>query len=266
MSGVLHSELNDGVIRLTLDHAARRNALSISLLRDLGDAFGAAAEAGAMAAIVSGSRGVFSAGADLSDLSGTAADSAYDRELERAGDAVRQFPGPVIAAIDGPCMGAAVDLALACDIRICSVDSFFEVPAIRLGLLYSPRALARLHRRVSSQTLARLFLLGERLPAGVARDAGIVAQVFDAGELDDAARRLAANITGAPPRALALTKELLVALDSGTTDMAAWQELQLENLDSPDRAAAISSAMARLGLEAAGPGSDLPPAGKRGSK
>jgi enoyl-CoA hydratase len=266
MSGVLHSKLDDGIIHLTLDHAARRNALSISLLRDLSDAFRAAADNRVVAAILSGAGNVFSAGADLSDLSATSADSAYDRELEIAGEEIRAFPGPVVAAIDGPCMGAAVDLALACDIRICSTDSFFEVPATRLGLLYNPRAVARLHGRVPSQTLARIFLIGERLSADAAREAGIVARVFAPHELDEAARRLAGNVVGAPPRAVAMTKKLLVALDRGDVDMTAWEALQLEIMDSPERAQAVAGAKARLGRDAAGSAPADPVAKLGGSK
>lgn len=250
MTAVLHNVLDDGVARLTLDHAARKNALSISLLRDLGKALPAAAKAGARAVILSGAGSAFSAGADLNDISGTSADSAYDREVESVGDAIRSFPGPVIAAISGPCMGAAVELALSCDVRVCDTEAFFEVPATRLGLLYNPRAIARLHRRFSSQSLARIFLLGERLNADAARDAGIVAQVFANGELDEAATQLARKAIGSSPRAAALTKKLLAELDRGPVDMAKWEALQLEILDSPERRAAISSAKAQLGLQA----------------
>ncbi len=249
MTGIVHSAIEDGVAHLTLDNTKRKNALSISLLRALREALAAAAEHGATTVVISGAGGVFSTGADFGDISGTSADSVYDLEVENSGAAIHSFPGPVIAAICGPCMGAAVELALSCDVRVCDTDAFFEVPAIRLGLLYSPRAIARLHRRLSSQSLARIFLLGERLTAQAARDAGIVAQVFPPGELTESANRMARNAIGQSPDATVLTKRLLIALDHGNIDMAAWEARQLEILDSPARRAAVASMKARLGLD-----------------
>jgi enoyl-CoA hydratase/carnithine racemase len=237
--------LTDGVLHITLQVPARRNALSLELLERLREVIERHRDQGVHAATLTGSGGTFSAGADLADLSGTPADVRVDEAITRATGAITDAPFPVIAAVEGACIGAAVDLALACEVRVASTTAFFEVPATRLGILYNPTAIARMRRAVPRQTLTRLLVFGQRLDAGVALTAGVVAMLTPAGQAEAAATELASSLAKTDPAAVAATKALLGALDRDEFDPESWQQRRLALLGSRHRANAITAAQAR---------------------
>ena len=241
-----------GVVSLFLNRPERKNALSLALLGQLDEALSGRIGDGASAVIISGIGGAFSAGADLADLTGTRSDLAIDDAIGAVTEKIRQLPVPVIAAIDGPCMGGAFDLALNCDHRIASVDAFFQVPAARLGLLYNPRAIVRMRQRLSRDTMFRLLVLGERFDAGEALRLGIVASVVASASYS-AAVELAMGISGNVRAAMTATKRLLNAIgtDATGTDNYApseWETLRLELRSSPERQAAVAAEKKRRGL------------------
>lgn len=164
---------------VTIDRRDRANALSIALM---GDLRGALAEAAAAhrAIVLTGAGGVFCGGADLGDLRSDP--DGLQAALTALRSAVLDLPVPVVAAIDGPCIGGGVELALACDVRIGSTTTEFEIPAARLAVAYPEAGLQVLRRRLPHQTLARLFLLNERIGADEVVAAGLVARVVPAGE------------------------------------------------------------------------------------
>ncbi|MCD6726530.1 MAG: enoyl-CoA hydratase/isomerase family protein, partial [Solirubrobacteraceae bacterium] len=180
-------ELGDGVATVALAVPERRNALSRELLVELRRALDEAERLGAAAIVLTGRGPVFSAGADLGELTGTVDDVAVDDAVQGACRALGECPLPVLAAIEGGCVGAAVDLALACDVRIVARDAFFAVPAVALGILYSPEALARMAGRAGHQTLVRLLLLGERIAGEQAVVTGLAARVAPSGGALEAA-------------------------------------------------------------------------------
>ena len=150
---VVHGE---GVVSFFLNRPERRNALSLTLLARLSDALSSEIRGDTSAVIVSGVDGSFSAGADLTDLTGTLQDLGMDDAIEEVTLKIRDLPVPVIAAIDGPCLGGAFDLALSCDHRIASRDAFFQVPATRLGLLYNPRSIVRMRQLLGRDATVKL--------------------------------------------------------------------------------------------------------------
>ncbi len=139
-------------------------------------------------------------------------------------------------------MGGAVDIALACDFLVASEEAFFEIPAARLGLLYNPEAVKRWHVRLSGQTLRRMLLLGERFTATEAENAGVVSHVVAKGSTLQKSRELAARITQSSPKVVAATKGMLVALESGETDLARWEKIRRKILDSPERRESVARA------------------------
>jgi len=145
-----------GIVSLFLNRPERRNALSLALLAKLSEALSDEVREDTTAVIISG-----------------AEDLAMDDAIEEVTRKIQELPVPVIAAIDGPCMGGAFDLALSCDHRIASQDAFFHVPAARLGLLYNPRAIVRMRQRLGRDGVFRVLVLGERIDADEARLAGI---------------------------------------------------------------------------------------------
>jgi enoyl-CoA hydratase len=234
------------VATLTFDRPSSRNALSFELLGGLRPALASATAAGVRAVILNGADDCFSSGADISDLKGTAEDATFDELLSEVISGIRTSPLLVIAAIEGACIGAALDLACACDIRIASPTAFFELPAVRLGLLYNPTAIARLQRTLPTATLRRLLLSGERIEGSQALCAGIATHVAERSQALAIAGDIARRTITFSSRALIESKRFLNALDDGVTDLDRWQSIRIELLRSPERQAALTAAKSRL--------------------
>ncbi|MDF3312327.1 enoyl-CoA hydratase/isomerase family protein [Rhodococcus sp. T2V] len=242
-----HHEHGDA-LELVLDRESRRNALSRDLLRALRNAFTNLPE-GVRAVVLTGTGPVFSAGADFADLTGTAADLAYDQDLDGACAAIRHCPVPVVAAVAGPCVGAAVELAISCDARFAGSDAWFRVPAVELGLLYNPTSIRRIHATLPRSTVTRLLVFAERFDAEEAVRSGLATHLTD-GDPREHALALARTLAQAPHEALTATRALLRHLDDGSFEEAEWQATRTRLLDSPARHAAVAAASARHGTTA----------------
>jgi len=229
------SKTTNDICELVLDNSGRKNALSYSLLDDLNQKLTSARDDAVRAVILSGAGNVFSAGADFADLSGTIDDLEIDDAIEQAVIQIRELATPVIAAVEGPCMGGAVDIALACDFLVASEDAFFEIPAARLDLLYNPEAVKRWHSRISGQILRRILLLGERFTATEAENAGVVSHLVAKGFALQKSRELAESAIEGSRDVVAATKGMLVASESGEIDLARWEKIRRKILDSPER-------------------------------
>jgi len=238
----VHCKTDGGICDLVMENPGRSNALSKQLLADLADQLENARETNARVVILSGAGRKFSAGGDFNDLKGTIDDLAIDDAIEKVVDAIRGMPAPVIAAVEGPCMGGAVDIALACDLLVAGESAFFEVPAARLGLLYNPRAVLRWRKRLSGLTLRSLLLAGERFAADAAVAAGVVSHRAPTGNATARAHDLAAGILQGTPSAVAATKGMLLAIESDEINLERWDELRREILASPERKAAVGEA------------------------
>lgn len=234
------------VLHVQLDRPERRNAVSRAMMAELRAALGADRLTGVVGVVVSGAGSAFSAGADLAEVTGTETDATFDDEWAAVVAAVRAVPRPVVAAIDGPCRGAAVDLALACDVRVAGDGATFGVPAVRLGLLYRPEAVARMHREVGGTALRRLLLLGDAVDARGALSLGLVHEVVPSGTAVAHAVALLEQLPAESGEALAATKGLLTALDDGR-DTTGWHQAYLEILRSPGRRALLGAAQSRHG-------------------
>jgi enoyl-CoA hydratase/carnithine racemase len=248
MTEAIRVSQHSGFVSLCLNRPERKNALSLGLLRELSHALSTAIPSDTSAVIISGADGCFSAGADLADLSGTLTDLAVDDAIEEVTGKIRNLPVPVIAAIDGPCMGGAFDLALSCDHRIASAGAFFQVPATRLGLLYNPRSIVRMEHRLGRDTLFRLLVLGERFDATAALHAGMVSRIV-AGPSYDAAEAVALAAGENIGSAVAATKGLLDAIERSDYDAPAWEAARRLLLSSAERQAAVAGAKKRRGLQ-----------------
>jgi enoyl-CoA hydratase len=247
MSVCVHVTIKDGIYELVLDNPGRKNALSLSLLDALKEALARARNDNARSVILTGAGDTFSAGADLTDIIGTIDDIVVDEAIEQAVHEIQSLPAPIIVAIEGPCVGGAVELALAGDALVVSDDAYFQIPATQLGLLYNPKAVMRMRARLSWATLGRLLLFGEQLNAETAFRAGLVSCVVAAGGARDKAWELGRCALMGEAHAVAATKELLVALDRGETELGRWDQIRAEILSSAERREAVSRAKKRLG-------------------
>lgn len=207
MSEDLLVSTENGVLVVRFDRPEKVNALGRRHLSRLAEAVRAAGQATGI--VLTGEGGSFSSGFDLDDQTGTSADDEIDEMLADLERAIAEVPVPVIAAVEGACVGAGCDIAVMCDLVVAGRNAFFTVPAVKLGIVYRTPAVREVMRRAGSQAAALLFLLGERIPAPRARELGLIAEVVpDGGSLDRARALIDASARGVP-EALAATKRLL---------------------------------------------------------
>jgi enoyl-CoA hydratase len=203
----------DGVAVITLRRPDRLNALSSAVAADLLEAVQEAGGQDAVRAIVIAGEGkVFCAGADIAELDaldGPHAFSAFVRKLTDTLDALARCPKPSVAAIHGVAFGGGLELALACDLRICAAGARLGVPEIKLGLLPGAAGTARLPRLLPKAVAKQMLLTGDPLSAADAHRLGLVNEVVPDGEVLDAALVLAAQLAALPPLALAAAKRLV---------------------------------------------------------
>lgn len=248
MSGRVATTPHDGVLEVTFENAGRRNALSRPLLSALSRAIDDAGAGDVRAVVLAGAGDCFSAGADLAKVTGTIADRAVDDAIQGATASIRNCPAPVIAAVEGPCIGGALDLALNCDAIVAAESAYFALPATHLGLLYDPRALARLRHRLGPAALRWLLLLGERIDARAGAAMGLVARAVSDGSTRAEARALAERVSACSPRAITATKRLLDEFERGSARLDEWEDVRLDILASTERRERVERAKARLGL------------------
>jgi enoyl-CoA hydratase len=227
------------VLQLVLDAPQRRNALTRPMLAALADAMHDV-DTAVTGVVISGRGDIFSAGADFAELTGTAADESYDDAVAAVIRAIRALPRVVVAAIEGPCVGAAADIALCCDLRVAAEGSHLQIPAVRLGLLYNPEAVARLRRSFPGDTLRRLLLFGERISADEALAADLVGYLAPRGAAVTRAVALFDDVCADHLEAIATTKAVLNH-DDGDHDTT-WQQRRRALLDSTARRAAVEQA------------------------
>jgi len=249
MSGFVLIEIEDGVCTIILNKPGKKNALSLELLADLEQNLEKLQnDEDLRAVILQGADGSFSVGVDLADVTGTPADQEIDDQIERVNKLMQSLPVPCLAAIEGPCVGGAVTVALACDALVASENSYFEIPATRLGLLYNPGSVARLHARLGSATLTRLLLFGERLNAQTALQSGMVNWIVPDGSAYEKALEITSKVANST-KAVAATKSLILALEHGRQNLSDFNEIRNEILSSAERKGAVEKAKKRLGIK-----------------
>ena len=221
----------DRVVFLTLNRPQQGNLLNLELANELGDACRQINEDdGVWAVVLAGAGDAFCRGSDLSQLyaaAGEAISAARLRELNPAAVASQAMAAvncPVIAAISGAALGAGLELALCCDIRIAAENAQFGFPEASQGLIPGGGGTQRLPRIVGRGKAAEMLLAAESIDAAEAYRVGLVSEVVTAGELLGRAEELAWKIAALGPIALRYTKE---ALNKGL-ELPLEQGLRLE--------------------------------------
>jgi 2-(1,2-epoxy-1,2-dihydrophenyl)acetyl-CoA isomerase len=200
---------------LTLDRPERRNASTVALVSALADAVGAAAAEGARTVLLTGAPPVFCAGGDLTDLSAVAergalavSETIYG-QFHRLVRTMGEVPVPVVAAVNGAALGAGLDLAAVCDLRIASADATFASSWIGVGLVPGMGGATWLTRLLGGARAAELVLTGRRIDAVTAERWNLVNEVVEADALLDRGLGLCADLAALPPVALARSKAAL---------------------------------------------------------
>jgi enoyl-CoA hydratase/carnithine racemase len=217
---------------VALDRPAKRNAIDRDLLGRLVDALDmAAADAEVRAVVLHGEGRVFSAGVDFGMLRGDVGEGTPAgfrervRGMQAALSRVETLEKPVIAAMHRYAAGLALELALACDLRVASDDCELGLPEVRLGLVPDVGGTTRLVRTIGQARAKELILTGRMIPAAQAHALGLVHEVVPTGTHLDAGRRLALEIAANAPLAVGVAKRLI---DLGANaDAHTFRELEL---------------------------------------
>jgi enoyl-CoA hydratase/carnithine racemase len=200
-----------GVGRITLTRPRVLNALDARLAAQLAEAAGRAErDDDAWVVVVRGEGRAFSSGMDRTALSAGEVAEGFYRDWIRALNCLEDMPKLVIAAIHGYCIGGGLQLALACDFRLCAADAVLGLGATRHGLI-PDGAVLRLARIVGLGRAKELALLNENVTPEAAAAMGLVNWVVPAAELDGALARLVTRCLEAAPTAAGHTKRLLLA-------------------------------------------------------
>jgi enoyl-CoA hydratase/carnithine racemase len=242
----------EAVARLRLDIPEKRNALDHEVLDALAEVL-PTLDRGieVRCVILTGTGKMFSAGYDIAQIPA----ESFERDAEAlvahpfhdALEVLAAHPWPVLAAINGHCLGGGLELALTCDLRLCAAGAKLGMPPAKLGLIYGHTGLRKFIATIGVARTKELFMTGRNISAERAEQIGLVNEVVPAEEIERAAVDLAAEIAANAPLSLKGNKyaiETLVANPVLTDD----QERELVEL----RESCFSSADFREGIEAFG--------------
>lgn len=210
------------VVWLTIDNRDKLNAVGKSLIEQLGAAASGLADDPDLRAVVVTGAGerAFVGGADIRELAENTPESGrrFITALHHANQALRRLPVPVIGRINGYCLGAGLEIAASCDMRVAAMTARFGMPEVRVGLPSVIEA-ALLARLIGWGKANELMLTGEMIGAEEALACGLVERAVPPGELDQAVRSWLDAILAAGPRAIRAQKALI----------GEWQHLPLED-------------------------------------
>jgi enoyl-CoA hydratase len=208
-------DVGDGIARITFNNPEKLNALSIEMRAALPRALAALNDDPEVRVLViTGAGGkAFVSGADISEFgerrTSPEARAAYDRAGAATQKAWSDFGKPIIAKIQGYCIGGGLLTALAADIRIASDNSQFGVPAARLGLGYSFAGVAQLVDLVGPAWAAEILFSARRLDATEARHVGLINRLVPVSRLEDEVMELARTISSNAPLTIAAVRAAL---------------------------------------------------------
>lgn len=254
MSDPLRIEQRGHVALLTLNRPETRNALSgEAMFAAFEQAFAALnADLNVRAAILTGAGTAFCSGGNVADMrnntgmfAGTPEQitQGYRDGIQRIPRAFETLQVPIIAAVNGPAIGAGNDLACLCDLRIASSTARFAESFVKVGIIPGDGGCWLLPRVIGHARAAEMAFTGDAIDAEEALRFGLVSRVVAPDALLDEAFRLAERIAANPPQALRWTRQLLQQARTGTMDEALNAAGRLQGLahHTPDHAEAVSA-------------------------
>lgn len=255
MTNPLLIERDGAILTLTLNMPERRNPISDDVLVDALESAmrDADADIGVRAVILTGAGSAFSSGGDLKQMkAGVGLRSAqpaqtrrnYKTGIQRLPMTFQALEVPVIAAVNGPAIGAGLDLACMCDVRIAGESAKFAESFVKVGLIPGDGGAWFLPRVIGFSRATELALTGETIDAAAALACGLVSQVVADGDLMTSARVVAEKIAANPPHAVRMTKKLMRAAQTNTLETildmsAAMQSLAHATVDHDEAVSAF---------------------------
>jgi enoyl-CoA hydratase/carnithine racemase len=217
MAGNIDLQKLGSLATVTINNPARFNAMSRSMWRDLRDIFQRIQADDSLFAVVVSGQGHFCAGGDISEYASfrfqeDSLRDFHENDVWGGLQAMLDCDVPIVARIDGNCMGAGVEIASCCDIRIASDRARFGAPIAKLGFPMAPREAALVMRAVGELTAREMLLTAAVLDAGEMKQRGFLNQVVDVDWLDSAIHAFTERMRSLAPRASRLNKEAFRAL------------------------------------------------------
>lgn len=247
---LVHTEITAGVATVTLTDADRRNALTLPMVTELATVFDdLEADPAVGAVVVTGEPPAFCAGADLSHLSSSAegGPEAGLRAIYEGFLRIGRSPLPSIAAVNGAAVGAGMNLALVCDVRLAATRARFDTRFMQLGLGPGGGHTWMFRRIAGPQAVSAAVLFGEVLDGREAERVGLVWRCVGDSDLLRAAQEMAERAAAAPRELVARTKATIAAMATvDDHDAAVDRELvtQVWSMEQPafkERVAALQA-------------------------
>jgi enoyl-CoA hydratase/carnithine racemase len=240
----------EAVARLTIDNPDRRNALDHEILDAIAEAVPQLdRRIETRCVLITGAPPVFSAGYDIAGIP----EDTFERDAEAlvahpfhaAMEAIAHHPWPVVAAVNGHCLGGGLELAITCDLRICAAGAKLGMPPAKLGLIYGHTGLRRFIDTIGLARTKELFMTGRNYDAARAERIGLVNEVVDDERLEAESVELAAAIAANAPLSVRGNKQAIDLLNACPT-LSEQQEAGLITL----RESGFGSEDFREGIEA----------------
>jgi enoyl-CoA hydratase len=236
------SRVKDGVGYITLNNPEKHNAVSIEMwdaLEQILDGFRSSQEIRVI--VLSGAGGkAFVSGADISkfdkERSSKEAVLSYNKRTQKVYENLETFPKPTIAMIDGYCIGGGLNLAVCCDIRICSEKSKFAMPAAKLSLGYPFSSIKRLFDVMGPGMAKHFMFTAEKISASEALACGLVQKLVSEDSIDSYVKDYALNIANNAPLTIKAMKQIGIEIskNSDERDLLLCEKLASACFDSED--------------------------------
>ncbi len=196
------------IATITLDRPKVLNALSPAVIAEVGQALSELeADDAVRAVVITGGPKVFAAGADIGDMAERSAAEQLNRDQTGAWSPISGFKKPLIAAVNGYCLGGGCELALMCDVIIAGDSARFGQPEINLGIIPGAGGTQRWPRTAGKFAAMEVMLTGGMISAGRAYELGLANKVVPAEMSVAVAQRMARQLAEKPPVAVRLAKE-----------------------------------------------------------
>ncbi|MBA3909864.1 MAG: 2,3-dehydroadipyl-CoA hydratase [Rhodobacter sp.] len=228
-----------GWTRLTLNRPAQKNALNTSLLGQVARALtDCASDPAVRVAVLTGAEGNFAAGADIAEIEAKSAVEGASDPRKAHWAAIRAFPKPLVAAVDGFALGGGLELALMADLMVLGPTARLGLPETNLGLIPGAGGGQRLMALAGRARAMRMVLTGEMIDATIAFDWGIGSYLAEGPALEFA-EPLAAGLAGRAPLALMAAKAALLAGEERALALEAERRAFETLLDTEDKTEGI---------------------------
>jgi enoyl-CoA hydratase/carnithine racemase len=232
---IVTTEDRGPVRHVVLNRPEKRNAMNAELVRGVGEALEAARVDNAVHCVVIRGEGpMFSSGMDFGDLGALAADPsnlrAFRRPILDAWNLAEEMLKPTICQIHGGCIGGAMELALACDLRVMAAEAVIGMPETRVGLIPDVGGSSRLPSIVGLGRAKELIMTSKLIDGTEAERIGLVNRVAPAAELDAATQQLVDELLACAPTAVGLAKRVIDASAKPALASTLEQEVTIQQI------------------------------------